>query len=108
MQQSESEQRDRTGICFTKKGDFVSRAIAGEMVVVPVKGQVGDLDAIYNMNEVGAFIWNRIDGRSTVRQIVEAVGAEFEAASVDVEEDALQFIAALQAAGLVEPGGAGG
>jgi hypothetical protein len=92
-----------TGICFTKKGDFVSRTIADEMVVVPVRGQVGDLDAIYNMNEVGAFIWNRIDGRTTLRQIVEAVGAEFEAASADVEKDALQFIAALQTAGLVEP-----
>jgi hypothetical protein len=93
--------------CFAKKGDFVSRSIAGEEVIVPVRGQVGDLDAIYNLNQVGAFIWKLIDGRTSLRQIVDAVGAEFEVASEDAEKDTLQFIAALEEAGMIEPSGSG-
>jgi hypothetical protein len=93
--------------CFAKKGEFVSRSIAGEEVVVPVRGQVGDLDSIYNLNEVGAFIWKLIDGRTSLRQIVDAVRAEFEVAPGDAEEDTLQFIAVLEEAGMIEPSGPG-
>jgi hypothetical protein len=94
--------------CFAKKGEFVSRSIAGEMVIVPVRGQVGDLESIYNLNEVGAFIWGLIDGRTSLRQIVDAVGAEFEVAPDEAEKDTFQFIAALEDAGMVEPSGQGG
>jgi hypothetical protein len=94
--------------CFAKKGEFVSRSIAGEEIIVPVKGQVGDLNAIYNLNEVGAFIWKLIDGRTSLRQIVDAVRAEFEVAPEDAEQDTVQFITALEGAGVIEPSGLGG
>ena len=91
-------------ISFRKKGEFVTRSIAGETVVVPVKGQVGDLDAIYNLNEVGAFIWEQIDGRKSVAQLVEAVHGKFEVALEQAEKEASEFISALEAAGMIEPG----
>jgi hypothetical protein len=91
--------------CFAKKGEFVSRSIAGEEVVVPVRGQVGDLESIYNLNEVGGFIWKLIDGQTSLRQIVDAVRAEFEVAPEDAENDTLQFITALEEAGMIEASG---
>ena len=90
-------------VSFRKKGEFVTRSIADEIVVVPVRGQVGDLDAIYNLNEVGAFIWEQIDGRKSVTQVVEAVRAEFEVALEQAEKETSEFIAALEAAGMIEP-----
>jgi len=92
-------------VSFRKKGEFVTRSIAGEMVVVPVRGQVGDLNAIYNLNEVGAFIWERIDGRNSVTQVVEAVRGEFEVALEQAEKETSEFMAALEAAGMIEPSG---
>src|SRR5215469_14927640 len=92
-------------VSFRKKGEFVTRSIAGEMVVVPVRGQVGDLNAIYNLNEVGAFIWERIDGRNSVTQVVEAVHGEFEVALEQAEKETSEFMAALEAAGMIEPSG---
>jgi methyltransferase-like protein len=89
--------------CFVKKGEFVARAIAGETVVVPVRGQVGDLNAIYNFNDVGTFIWEHIDGSTNVRQIVDAVANEFEITPEVAERDALEFIASLETAGMIEP-----
>lgn len=85
-----------------KKGEFVTRSIAGETLVVPVRGQVGDLDAIYNLNEAGSFIWDQIDGRKTVTQIAEAMREEFDVALDQAREDTAEFIGALEAAGMIE------
>lgn len=90
-------------VSFRKKGEFVTRSIAGETLVVPVRGQVGDLNAIYNLNEVGAFIWERIDGRNSVTQVAEAVLEEFKVALEQAEKETSEFIAALEAAGMIEP-----
>jgi hypothetical protein len=92
-------------VCFRKKGEFVTRSIAGETVVVPVRGQVGDLDAIYNLNEVGAFIWEQVDGRKSVSQVVEAVRGEFDVALEQAEKETTEFIAALETAGMIEASG---
>lgn len=89
-------------VSFRKKGEFVTRSLAGETVVVPVRGHIGDLDAIYNLNEVGAFIWEQIDGRKDVARIVDAVRREFEVAPGQAGEDISEFIAALEAAGMIE------
>ena len=90
-------------VCFKKKGEFVTRSIAAETVVVPVRGQAGDLDAIYNLNETGAFIWEQIDGRKSLTQVVEALRGEFEVAVEHAEKETWEFIAALETAGMIEP-----
>jgi hypothetical protein len=65
---------------------MVGRAVAGEFVIVPLRDQAADIDSVYNLNPVAAFIWQRLDGQTRgdtiVREIVErfAVGEE-EAAS---------------------------
>jgi hypothetical protein len=89
--------------CFARMGEFVARNIAGETILVPVRGRKGDLDAIYNLNEVAGFIWNSIDGQTTVRQLVGAVCSEFDVAHATAEAETLKFVAALQDAGLIEP-----
>jgi len=92
-----------SAVRFARKGDFVTRTIAGEVVVVPVCGQIGDLDAIYRFNDVGAFIWNLFDGKTSVCDIVQAVSEEFDVAPKDSERDTLEFVSTLQSAGIIEP-----
>lgn len=93
---------DRSAIRLAKKGEFVTRNIVGETILVPVRGRVGDLDAIYNLSEVASFIWAHIDGRATLAQIVQGVCAEFDVAPETAEADALQFVTELERTGLVE------
>src|ERR1700734_3122424 len=88
---------------FARKGEFVTRTITGEVVIVPVRGQIGDLDAIYHFNEVGGFIWNLFDGRTSVHDIAQAVREEFDGAPEDPERDMLEFVGVLQSAGIIEP-----
>ena len=88
---------------FSRQGEYVSRTIAGETILVPVRGRVGDLDSIFNLNETASFIWNRIDGQATFDEIVAQVCSEFDVSTEAAEADARQFIAALQEAGLIAP-----
>jgi hypothetical protein len=92
-------------VCFRRQGEFVTRTIAGETLVVPVRGQVGDLDAIYCVNEVGAFIWEQFDDPKSAAQVVDAVCREFDVAREQAEHETAEFIAALETAGMIEPFG---
>jgi len=91
-----------TATCFAKKGEFVARSIAGDTIIVPIRGQTGDLNSIYNLNEVGSFIWNLIDGRTTLSHLVQAVYREFEVTPEAAQEDTVEFVGALESAGIIE------
>ncbi len=45
---------------------FVSRKVGDDIILVPVRAGVANLEAVFTMNAVGSAIWNRIDGTATV------------------------------------------
>ena len=81
--------------------EFVTRRIADETIIVPVVGGVGDLDAIFTLNEVGSHIWALIDAPTTVHAIVEDVGRTFDAPPDRAERDVVEFLDKLADAGLI-------
>ena len=85
----------------TRRGEFVTREVAGETLVVPIRAGVGDLDAIYTVNEVGAAIWRLIDGRRTVDDIALEVVRAFEVEPEQARRDVEEFLGILAEAGLV-------
>ena len=89
--------------CFFKENDCVTREIAGETIIVPIKGCVGDLDSIYTLNEVGTMIWQLIDGQRSGGQIVEAVHQSYDVEPAEVEKDTADFLHSLEQAGLIRP-----
>ena len=74
---------------------------------MPVKGKVGDLDSIYILNEVGTLMWELIDGRTSVEQIVEAICRAYGVAPEEAGRDALDFFNALAEMGLIRETKAG-
>jgi hypothetical protein len=89
---------------YRKASGFVARAIAGEAILVPVRASAGEIDAIFNLDEVGAFIWSLLNGETAEAQIVEAVSAEFEVDSELAAADIRRFLDSLETAGIVEKG----
>jgi coenzyme PQQ synthesis protein D (PqqD) len=83
--------------------EFVTRRIADETIIVPVVGGVGDLDAIFTLNDVGSHIWRLIEHPTTVHAIVEEIGREFDVPSDRVEHDVAEFLDKLAEAGLIRP-----
>ena len=86
---------------YQKDSNIVSRKIADEYILVPIRQNVGDLESIYTLNEVGAFIWEQIDGRRNVKAIVEAVREEFEVDPSTASNDVVNFLQELEEIGIV-------
>ena len=91
------------GKCFTRENDLVTRCIAGETIIVPVRAHVAELDSIYTLNELGSLIWGLLDGRTRVGQIAEAIYREYDVAPEEAAGDLVEFLASLEAAGLIRP-----
>ena len=88
---------------FARSPRIVGRRIAGELVLVPLVTHGADLDAIYNLNAVGAFIWERLDGRASGDAIVDALTDTFAVSADQAGADYVEFIGRLRDLGAVEP-----
>lgn len=91
-----------TDTVFARSSRIVGRRIAGEYVLVPLVTHGADLDAIYNLNAVAAFIWERLDGRTAGAEIVEALLESFAVEREQAEADYLEFVTRLGELGAVE------
>jgi hypothetical protein len=100
---SSKDEPPASGGVFTRDEAAVTRRIAGETVIVPVRDDVADLDSIYTLNETGTFVWDLLDGRRTVDQLIDAVVAEFEVAREVAAADVARLIASLRDEGLLRP-----
>ena len=86
---------------FMKENNLVTRSIAGETIIVPIKNNVGDLGSIYSLNELGTMIWELIDSKNSLSQIIEAVRNAYEVAPEIAEKDTMDFINSLEEGGLI-------
>jgi hypothetical protein len=73
----------------------VSRKIVDELILVPIRQSVAEMETLYTLNEVGARVYELIDGQRPVRAIVEAIVEEFEVGFETAESDVSEFIAQL-------------
>lgn len=102
------------GKVFRQSERMVGRRIAGEYVLVPIVGRGADVEAIYNLNGLGAFIWEQLDGARTGEAVVQAIVDRYEVdremAESDYETflDQLLTIQAVTPVGPLQPQGAGG
>ncbi|HXB57830.1 MAG TPA: PqqD family protein [Vicinamibacteria bacterium] len=88
---------------FARSERMVGRRIAEEYVLVPIVGRGADLDAIFNLNRVGAFIWERLDGRSSGEEIVRALVEDFDVDSLRAVADYRAFMVQLLSIEAVHP-----
>jgi hypothetical protein len=80
---------------------FVTRRIAGEMIVVPVSSHVGDLDSIYTFNEVGARIWSLLEQPVSIGTIAAVLAQEYDAPADRIAGDVTELLETLQDRGLI-------
>lgn len=73
--------------------DIVARNIEGELIIVPLVSGIGDLeDELYTMNETGKAIWDRLDGKQKLREILAELSTEFEAPAGEIEKDLIGLV----------------
>ena len=79
----------------------VTRVIAGEMLLVPVSGDLADMQNIFLVDQVGAFIWDSLDGIRSHRDVLERVTGEFDVAEDRAGVDLDEFLGTLKQSGLI-------
>ncbi len=87
---------------YRRTPNIVSREIAGEQILVPIRKKTADMGEIFILNETGARIWNLLDGQHTLADIRDALAQEYDVAHNVVTEDVLEIVARLQGLGMVQ------
>ncbi len=87
---------------FQKDSSIVSRRITDEVILVPISRKVGEIDCLYALNEVGARIWDLIDGQRPLKAVRDALVAEFDVSGKEAEEDLLTLFDQLKQIGAIQ------
>ncbi|MSR76711.1 MAG: PqqD family protein [Candidatus Omnitrophica bacterium] len=72
---------------FKKSPDFVARKIAGEIVLIPLQRHLENVNSIYSLNEMGAVVWDAIDGKKKVSDIREELLGVFDVSPQTINTD---------------------
>jgi hypothetical protein len=86
---------------YVQNEGLITRNIAGETLIVPLRNRVGDLDAIFTLNETGVRVWALLDGQTNVAQIAETISQEYEIDTESARHDVAELLGDLATAGLV-------
>jgi hypothetical protein len=97
----ENNSADIWGKIFKKNKDIVSRKIAGELFIVPVRGRLADMQRIFALNQVAEYIWQALDGGTTLDDIRTRILSHYDVEKEKAESDILEFVHELIAADLI-------
>jgi hypothetical protein len=85
-----------------RKDRLVTRDIAGDTLIVPLASRPEDLNHLFVLNPVAAFIWSQIDGIRPRDEVVAGVRQAFEGSDGEsIAQDVDAFFAELVRLGLV-------
>lgn len=87
---------------FARSERMVGRRVAEQFLLVPIVSRGADVDSLYNLNRIGTFIWERLDGRASGTVIVESLVEHFEVERARAEEDYRGFVLSLLAIDAIE------
>jgi len=86
---------------FQKVEGIIVRKVVGETILVPISGNLADMQRIFALNPVAEFIWERVDGMTPLSDIYKGILNHFEIDQDQAEKDLVGFIDELKTAKLV-------
>ena len=90
-------------VMVQRNPDFIFRKIVDESILVPLHKDVADMDCIYTLNSIGAFIWDLLEQPTTKAALQSALLDEYDAQPDVLNGDLEQFLEEMIAIGaLVE------
>ena len=92
---------DMSKMVFKKKEDIVSRRIAGETLLVPIRGKLANMERIFSLDLVAEFVWEKLDGETSLGAIQNDVLDAFDVGRERAETDISEFLDELLKADLV-------
>lgn len=82
---------------------MVTRRIAGETLLVPIRSQVADMQNIFALTHSTAeYIWQQLDGKQNLQHIHQGIMDNFQVENQQALSDLQEFISRLLEAGIIE------
>jgi hypothetical protein len=93
--------KDIWGKAFKIRKEIISREIAGETILVPIKGKLANMQRIFAVDNVAEYIWQQLDGHRKMADIRDGVIDLYDVGKEQARKDVLDFIEALKGADLI-------
>jgi hypothetical protein len=77
---------------ISQSATVVTKKTGNEYVLVPITNNIADMNSVYTLNESGAFIWEHIDGKRNIGEIINAMTKEYDIDFENAEKDMFAFI----------------
>lgn len=77
---------------YERNPDFIYRRIVDESVLVPIHQDVANMDSIYTLNSIGAFIWENLTQPMTQNKLQNVIMAEYDADPEILGSDIKRFL----------------
>lgn len=74
------------------KKELIKRDIAGDTILVPVGKSVYDANGLFVLNELGAFLWDRLPSTESEADLCRAVLEEYEVSEAQAAADIREFL----------------
>lgn len=73
--------------------DIVARDVQGEFIIIPITSGIGESeDELWTLNQTGKALWDKLDGKQSLKDIAERLCLEFEASGAEIEKDLLGLL----------------
>ena len=87
---------------YKHAGEVVLRRVGKEALLVPVRNKVGDLDPIFTLNETAIAVWESIDGKSSLDEVVDRLCHDYDVSREQAAADAGEVVRSLVEARLLK------
>ena len=84
------------------KYGYVLREVAGSYVVIPVGENAADFNGVISLNEVGAFLWDKLKDDTDENALLAAVTAEYDVDEMTARSDIAAFLSKVREQGLLK------
>jgi len=72
--------------------NIVTRKTGNEYVLVPIANNIADMNSVFTLNETGAFIWELIDGKRNIEDIIKVLTTEYNIDKETAISDVVSFV----------------
>lgn len=83
------------------KKELIRRQVAGDVILVPVGKTALENNGLFTLNELGGFLWDRLEAAADEQDLLRAVLEEYDVSGSQALEDIREFLAQLTRMGIL-------
>ncbi len=83
------------------KKELIKREIGGDTILVPVGKTVYESNGLFILNELAAFLWDRLESAEDADALCDAVLAEYDVSPEEARKDIQEFLDRLATMGIL-------